>query len=78
MPESYAEIEAHIEQALHKLHACEKPNVAAVAPEFQVPATRLRLMEWTLSSLSGGYHNETRDAKKEGRTLKTNGRGSVG
>jgi hypothetical protein len=42
MPESYAEIEAHIEQALHKLGACEKPNVAAVAREFQVPASRLR------------------------------------
>jgi hypothetical protein len=41
MPESYAEIEAHIEQALHKLGACEKPNVAAVAREFQVPASRL-------------------------------------
>jgi hypothetical protein len=41
MPES-AEIEVHIEQALHKLHAYEKPNVAAVAHEFQVLATRLR------------------------------------
>jgi hypothetical protein len=41
MPESYAEIEALIEQALHKLHACENPNVAAVAREFQVPVTRL-------------------------------------
>jgi len=31
MPEPYAEIEAHIEQALHKLPACENPNIAAVA-----------------------------------------------
>jgi hypothetical protein len=42
MPESYAEIEAHVEQALYTHRACESPNVAAVAREFQVPATRLR------------------------------------
>ena len=30
MPQSYAEIEVHIEQALHKLHAREKSNIAAV------------------------------------------------
>jgi len=42
MPESYAETEARIEQALHKLHDCEKPNIAAVAREFQVPVSRLR------------------------------------
>jgi hypothetical protein len=42
MPESYAETEARIEQALHKLHDCEKPNIAAMAREFQVPVSRLR------------------------------------
>jgi len=42
MPEQYAEIEARISQACAKLHNCEKPNIAAVAREFQVPATRLR------------------------------------
>jgi len=42
MPESYAEIEAHIEQALHELRDCENPNIAAVAREFQAPVSRLR------------------------------------
>jgi len=39
MPESYAKIEAHIEQALRKLHACKKSNIAAAAREFQVRVT---------------------------------------
>jgi hypothetical protein len=43
MPESYAETETHIGQALHKLHDCEKPNIAAMACKFQVPMTNCAL-----------------------------------
>jgi len=35
MSESYAEIETHIGQSLHKLHYCEI-NIVAVACNFQV------------------------------------------
>jgi hypothetical protein len=42
MPGFYAEIEARIEQALHELHDCENPNIAAFVQEFQVPVARLR------------------------------------
>ena len=42
MLESYTKTEARIEQAIHQLHDCENPNIAAMAREFQVPVTRLR------------------------------------
>jgi len=41
MSEKYAEIEACIKEACENLNNCEKPNVAAVAREFEVPETRL-------------------------------------
>jgi len=42
MSEKYTEIEARIKEVCKKLNNCEKPNVAAVAREFEVPETRLR------------------------------------
>ena len=42
MPGSYAETKVRMEQALRQIHDCEKPNIAVMAREFQVPATRLR------------------------------------
>jgi len=42
MSEPYAKTEAPMEQALHKLHDCEKPSIVAMAREFQVLVTRLR------------------------------------
>ena len=41
MPEKYAEIEARIEAACERLSELDKPNIAAMAREFQVPDSRL-------------------------------------
>jgi hypothetical protein len=44
IPESYAEIKAQ-EQALHKLHACEKPNIAAMARDCALDKTDVERKE---------------------------------
>ena len=42
MPDSYAAIEKRISEAIDTLNQREKPNVAAIACRFNVPAHRLR------------------------------------
>jgi hypothetical protein len=43
IPELYAETEARIKQALHQLHDCENPNIAAAVREFRVSMTNCAL-----------------------------------
>ena len=40
--EAYSAIEAQIRQAIERLKGEGKPNVATMAPEFEVPKERLR------------------------------------
>ena len=42
MAESYTEIENRIEDACEYYNTCEKPNIAKIAREFDVPEQRLR------------------------------------
>ena len=42
MSTEYVEIEARISNACSKLGESEKPNIAGVAREFEVPESRLR------------------------------------
>jgi len=42
MSTEYAEIEARITEACCKLAETEKPNIAHIAWEFEVPESRLR------------------------------------
>ncbi len=42
MPESYREVEERIEDALEAIETREKPNISAIAREFEVLYQRLR------------------------------------
>lgn len=66
MPDTYHDIESRITDAIIELDIRENPNVAAVARQFEVPATRLR-SRWKgrKSKTERGGHNKALSEAQE-------------